>query len=56
MSGSADVSSFSNNMKNLSKMPQNMGIKNEVPSDDNISKGPFDLADPRRLSMLDPNK
>ena len=54
---SADVSSFSNNMKILSKMPQNMGVQNnEMPSDDNISKGPFDLADPSRKSYLDANK
>lgn len=40
-------------MKILSKMPQNMGIQNDHISDD-ISKGPFDMADPQRKS-IDPN-
>lgn len=37
-------------MKILSKMPQNMGIQNEMISDE-ISKGPFDMADPQRKSV-----
>lgn len=38
------MSTFSNNMKAFSKMPQNMGLEE-------VNKNPFDLAEPNRKSM-----